>query len=375
MADIDNRDVALVVEGRRYSGWKSIRITRSVENIAGTFALEVSDRWGYMDQPWPIMEEDACRVEIENGDSPIVVIDGYVDKRSISATKDGRSLTYSGSDRSAALVQNSAIVQADELGKGGKKWTFNNVDIAQFAAKLAKPFGIKISVQSGLNLAKVKKLVIAPGDTPFEALKKAAEVDGVLLVSDGAGGVLITQAGTSKAYSLVEGTNILTCSIDYDATNRFRTYHIATQPPGTDEAFGESLRVQATATDPGVRRADRVLMIRPDKGYDTKDARKRADWEARIRAAKAESPTIGVQGWTQGNGLLWPPNAKLHVTAPRLLGVDGDMVISQVEHSINSEGGRITQLSLVRPDAFTPEPKAEVKESGGAWKELKDGAK
>ena len=60
--------------------------------------------------------------------------------------------------------------------------------------------------------------------------------------------------------------------------------------------------------------------------------------------------------------------------APRLIDVDGDMLISQVEHTIG-DGGQVTQLRLVRPDAFTPEPvAAKVKSSGGAWKELDRGA-
>jgi prophage tail gpP-like protein len=78
-------DVALVVNGVRYTGWKSIRVTRSIDSFAGSFALDVSDRWGDH-EPWPIMEDDACRVEIGNGtDTEIeTVIDGYISKRDIS---------------------------------------------------------------------------------------------------------------------------------------------------------------------------------------------------------------------------------------------------------------------------------------------------
>ena len=107
------------------------------------------------------------------------------------------------------------------------------------------------------------------------------------------------------------------------------------------------------------------------------DARKRGDWEARTRAARAETVTITVQGWRQPNGgPIWPVNAISRVRAPRLIGVSGDLLISQVEHSI-SEEGKITQIRLVRPDAFTPEPKRAIVKSagaGGAWKELDKGA-
>lgn len=364
-------DLSLLVGGFRYQGWKSIRVTRSIESIAGSFALEVSDRWNGNEDPWPIAEEDPCRVQI--GD--VTVIDGYIDKRSLSATKDTRTLSYSGRDRAGALVDCSAIVEAGTVsGKGtSKTWTFHNVDVFELAKKISEPFDIPVSIQSGLGrvLTKNKKVVLHPGDTCFEVISRAAGAAGVIVVSDAAGGIVITRAGTARATSLIEGQNILSASVEYDASDRFHRYLISSQVPGTDEASGEATRIQAQAIDEGVRRTERVILIRPDKGYSIPDSRRRADWEARIRAARAEKVTVTVQGWTQPNGVLWPINTLTKVVAPRLVGVDGDMLISQVEYSVG-EGGRVTQIGLVRPDAFTPEPAATVSDPGG-WKELRKG--
>lgn len=360
-------DLSLVVDGKRYAGWKSIRVTRSIEGLAGSFALDVSDRWG-PDEPWPIVEGDACRVEIDGQ----VVINGYVDKRKLSGSATSRSLSYSGRDRAADLVDCSVLVP--DASTKGNKWTYRNLDIAAFVSQIAKPHGVTVSVQPGLVLKKDPELVAHPGETGFEAIRRAAGSAGVLVVSDGSGGILITRAGTTRATPLIEGVNILEAEIEYDASDRFHRYLISSQPPGTDDASGEATRVQAEATDVDVLRANRVLLIRPEKGYDTAGARRRADWEARIRAAKAAIVTISVQEWTQSNGALWPLNAIARVKAPRLIGVDGDMLISQVEYSMG-EGGQVTQLHLVRPDAFTPEPQNVAVVSGeGAWKELAKGA-
>jgi prophage tail gpP-like protein len=360
-------EVLLLVGGRRYGGWKSVRVTRSIESLAGSFALDVSDRWGEQAEPWPIAEEDPCRVEIDG----VVVIDGHIDKRSLSASASARTLSYSGRDRAAVLVDCSAIVEAGSVNKG--KWTFTNVNVVELATKIAAPFGIPVSVQAGLGtvLTKDKKVLVHPGDSCFEVIARAAGAAGILVVSDAAGGIIITRAGTARAASLVEGENILTASVEYDASDRFYRYLISSQVPGTDDASGEATRVQAEARDTGVRRTDRVILIRPDKGYNIADSRRRADWEARIRAARAEKVSISVLGWKQPNGKLWPINTLTHVQAPRLIGVDGTMLISQVEHSIG-DGGQVTQISLVRPDAFTPEPAATVGGTG-AWKELAKG--
>jgi prophage tail gpP-like protein len=357
----------MIVDGRRYRGWKSIRVTRSIESIAGSFALDVSDRWANQDVPWPIREEDPCQVAIDG----TVVIDGYVDKRSQSLSATSRALSYSGRDRAAELVDCSAIVSGG--AKAGNKWTFYNLDVAQFTAAVAKPFGIRVSVQPGLVLPKVPVLALHPGETAYESIKRAAGDDGVLIVSDGTGGIVLTRAGAARAAALVQAANVLSASVEYDGADRFHRYIIATQVPGTDEAAGEATQIQAEATDLGVRRTERVILIRPDKGYSAADARRRADWEARTRAARAEKVTIGVQGWYQpGGAALWTPNALSRVSVPAI-GVDGDMLISHVEYSIG-DGGQVTQLNLVRPDAFTPEPKAATVKGEGGWKELKNGA-
>jgi prophage tail gpP-like protein len=358
----------MIVDGRRYSGWKSIRVTRSIESLAGSFALDVSDRWANQDEPWPIREEDPCQIAIDG----TVVVDGFVDKRSQSISATSRALSYSGRDRAGSLVDCSAIVSGGATA--GSKWTFYNVDVAQFTAAVAKPFGIRVSVQPGLKLPKVPVLALHPGETAYESIKRAAGDDGVLVVSDGAGGIVITRAGASRAAALLQGDNVLSASVEYDGAERFHRYIIATQVPGTDEAAGEATQIQGQALDLGVRRTERVLLIRPDKGYSAADARRRADWEARTRAARAEKVSVSVQGWYQrAGGALWTPNANTLVSIPSI-GVNGNMVISQVEYSIG-DGGQITQLSLVRPDAFAPEPKAATVATEGGWKELKNGAR
>lgn len=376
-------DVVLIVNGRRYSGWKSVRVTRSIESLAGSFALDVSDRWDGALDPWPIVEEDACRVEI----SGQVVIDGFVDKRSLSIDASSRSLSYSGRDRAAALVDCSATVQGatikstpasptaeapDPTRHSGAsvKWVYHNVDVADFLRAMAHPLGVSVSVQEGMTLRKVSKIDVTPGDKCFETVKRVADAVGVLLVSDGRGGVLVTRAGNARAAVLQQGFNIKAASVDYDATERFRLYLISCQVPGTDETSGEETSVQSSARDLDVKRGSRVILIRPDRGYTTAEARARADWEARIRAARAETVSVTVQGWQQPNGALWPVNALTRVQAPGI-GVDGDMLISQVEYSIG-DGGQVAKLNLVRPDAFTPEPTAVVSGSSG-WKELAKG--
>jgi prophage tail gpP-like protein len=354
-------DVRLMVNGREYAGWKSARVTRGIESIAGSFELAVSDRWAGQDASWPIGEEDACEVWLGKER----VISGYVDRRSLAYGPAEHSLSVSGRDKAGALVDCSAL-----LGK----WEFIGVPLLTLAKRLTEPFGIRVSLQAGLVLPKPSaKFSINPGDSVFEVLDRVCRLAGVLPVSDGAGGLVLTRAGASRASTaLVEGENILAASADFDSSGRFARYVVLAQHKGTDDFSGEgAATVKGTAHDANVRRTERVLVVRPEGNATSEHAKKRAEWEATVRAARGDSVGVTVQGWTQASGRLWPVNALVAVRSKRI-GVSGDMLITAVTYEVSAEGGTTSRLTLRPPNAFKPEP--TVAKASGVWKEIAGGA-
>lgn len=343
-------DVRLIVANRAYSSWQSINVTRSIESISGSFSLTVSDRGEI-----PIREENPCRVEI--GDETLV--SGFVESRSISLSATDRTITFAGFDAAQALVANSALLD---------RWTFRNTDLLTMARQLAEPFNIAVSLAPGLILPPAPaKVVVNSGDSAFDAVVREAAKAGVLLVSDGRGGLLLTCGGTARAEPIVQGDNLLAGTVSYDGAERYRRYVVLASKPGDDESTGDANRVRGEAIDTEVRRADRVIVIRPSTAMTVAQARVHADWQARIRAAQAETVSVTVRGWQQPmSGDLWPLNHITRAQAPAL-GVDGDMLIAEASHTLDNSGGEITRMRLVRPDAFTPSPSATVR-GAAEWK-------
>lgn len=356
-------EIALTVNSRAYAGWKSARVTRGIESISGGFELSVSDRWEAGTAPWPIYEWDECKLSLAGQ----TVITGYVDKRSVSYGAGEHALSVSGRDKAGQLVDCSYL---------GPPWEWLTTPVLTVAQRVAAQQGVAVSLQAGLSPgAPPAKISADPGDSCHNVIEKLCRKAGILAVSDGAGGVVLMRPGSTRATTeLVEGENILAASGDFDGSSRFRRYVVLGQHQGTDQFFGASAAgVRGEATDDAVARAERVLLVRPEGNVTPESARRRAEWEATVRAARGDAVSVTVQGWTMASGVLWPVNALVRVRSPSI-GVDGDMLIAQAVYSVGEDGTK-TVLTLRRPDAFLPDPSVSNPPKGSAnyWKEIRHG--
>jgi prophage tail gpP-like protein len=368
----------LTVNGKAYGGWTSVRVTRGIEAIAGTFDLTVSERWDGQAEPWPIVEEDTCMVTLGDAlNTPVIT--GYVDIRSQGFDGSSRLFTVTGRDKTGALVDCSAV-----LGK----YEFHKIGVLEFCRQLAEPFEVGVSLQPGAEdkaisttgqadsggapaavgsagksssmklSSPIARLTINPGDSVFEVIDRACRMAGFLPVSDGAGGIVLTRTGGARATSvLAQGENLLTVDVNFDGTKRYRRYLVAGQTGGSDILSDTSAaNVSAEAQDLQVRRASRVLLVRPEGAVTLAFARQRAAWEATVRAARSATVTVTVHGWTQRDGSLWPINALVPVHIPAFGITYTDLLITEATYTLSLQGGTITTLSLTRADAFRPEP-------------------
>lgn len=340
--------VKLTVGGREYAGWTSLSVTRSIEAIAGRFQLSLTDKWLGQQTAWPISPGSECSVSV-GGDT---VLTGLVDAAAPRFDSANHETAVNGRDRAGQMVDCSANHSPGE-------WLGLRLD--RLAAILAKPFGITVTTQADIG-AVFETFKLQPGETAFEALDRACRMRGVLPISDGHGGLVLTKPGQTRcSTALVQGENVKAASLTNDATDRYRNYIVRGSQPSSDFLDPEqAAAVEARATDAGAI-AGRTLIILAESAVDIASARKRAQWEATVRAARAVSVSVTVQGWRQGSGEMWPVNALVSVDLPWLR-VSGDLLISELTYSLDGSGGTQTEMTLRRKDAFIPEPEKPVVE-------------
>lgn len=339
--------VTLSVAGMDYAGWKALEVSAGIERQARDFTLSITWRWPGQTVEVPIKQGDRCELRI----GADLVLTGYVFATPIAYDANSITLSVSGRSTTADLVDCSAI---NEPGQ----WRQQTVQ--QIVTALAEPYGIEVRSEAQ-ETAALADHTIEPGETVFESIDRLLTLSRLLSADDEAGRVVIIKPGSAgrAADALELGKNILSADAPLDFSGVFSAYRVIGQQSGTDEAFGEdAAEVRAEVADTRTARR-RELVIQQSGQLTPALARDRANWERGNRIGRALAVTYRVQGWRQSNGALWRPNMIVRVV-DRLIGLDRDMLISEVKYSLSS-AGTVATLTVAPPDGFEPEPADPLK--------------
>ena len=345
--------VSLGIGATLWEGWKRVAVQRSLEQAAADFRLELTDRWpGALEGPRPIRVGEECRLAVDG--TPVIA--GHIDALRLNLDADRRTIQVAGRERTADLVDCAAPIQA-----------WSDVTIQEIARDLAKQFGVAVSGNAGVPL---ESFATEPGETCYEAIARAARLRGRLVTSTGLGTLLLAPPSRGRAGTdLVVGGNVLRLAARVDYSQRYSSYEVLAQQAGNSTwlTAEETAGVSARVRDPAIAR-ERPWTLLGDQGLSSADAQARCEWELSIRMGRSTGIDVTVQGWRERpGGALWEPGRLVRVRGASA-GFDGrDYLVSTVRWSIG-EDGTLTQLLLVLPEAFQPEPEPSASTpAGDGW--------
>lgn len=322
-----------------YGGWKRVSVTRSIEQVANSFDLEVTERWPGQSTSRPIRPGEKCLLKLDGE----TVITGYVDDSEPTYDRQSHGISVRGRDATGDLVDCSAIHKTGQ-------WTHAPLD--RIAADLCAPFKIKVNVETDVG-DPFPSFKIEPGETAFECIERAARLKAVLLIADGEGNLVITRAGKTRGETaLVEGENILSARGQFSWKDRFSIYTVK----GHDkialdgDAVDSHIAPAASVTDEAITRYRPRIVLADDHGNKTRFC-DRAEWEKNVRMGRGLRGSITVQGWMDSAGKLWQPNTLVSVISPLLYLNQAEMLIVGCMYTLD-DGGTRTALSIARREAF-----------------------
>lgn len=342
MTDTAN-DCTLVIDGKAYGGWTRLEIQRGIEQIAGAFVLQLTSRYPGADAPVRLREGLPCEVRL----GADLVIAGYIDDYETDDTDISTSVRVSGRDKTADLVDCSAIYKAGQ---------WNGTRLDQLVSDIARPFGISVAVTPEVNLGdRFKRFALEEGEKAFDAIDRACRLRALLVTSTPDGNLLITTASTvSSGVRLVEGVNMKKFNSHHSWKERHSEIIMKSQVPGDDDEYGEeAAHLKASAKDAEISRY-RPLIVMAEHGTSVKSLADRAAWEVKVRMGRGKRGGCTVVGWRTGDdgqaGPLWRPNTLVQVSSGRM-NLDMELLIVSCAYQL-TEQGKVTDLTFARPEAF-----------------------
>lgn len=346
--------VKLRLAGKEYIGWEEISITRSIEDVAGTFSLTVSDPPENGRNALDLRPGDECEVLIDK----TLVITGYLDSVNVDYTATSHNLRFDGRSKTKDLVDCSAL----------QTQQFVNSTVEQIAKKLAADYGIQVVVR-GDGGKPVPNFQVQPnGETVFDALQRLCGPANLLITDTPEGHLLLTNVKGTKTKNVIVNngklnTNIKSCNFTVGEHNRYSKIVVRGQSRATDTNFGRQVSgIMAEALDPEIRRT-RIKIIRADVEVSTDDATQKALWEMKASAAKGIEINYVMYSWYGNQNELWQPGQTVEVT-DTLCGIDHkDLVIARVEYRIDNSSGTTCTLVLNPAEAFEKDKEKQVKKA------------
>lgn len=327
--------VSLLIGGKTHSKWTSYSIDSDLLVAADAWEVTLVKPAGEM----PADVKSGAAVEVRVGSETVLV--GYVDSVRRRTGRSQKSLTISGRDLAAILRDCSAPI-----------FTAKQVTLAEVVSTIVRPLGItKVRIDAGSEPDTTwDKISVDPGDTAWDALKYAAEGEGLWPWFDPDGTLVIggPDYNAAPVASLImrndgTGNNVEWFDEDLSIAERYSDVTVLGQAHGRHSQQGKNA-MKATIKDSS------VPVYRPLVHVDH-DAPTLAAVEARGRkiisdsALKAHTLRASVRGHRTSDGVLWKPGQRVHVVWEEY-GVDAVYFMMARRFSGGSEAGQRTSMTL-----------------------------
>lgn len=364
-ASIVNDDVSLEFNGQIFRGFKSLKIDFGINNIAAKFSLVVanSDNGGVIS----LFPTDVS-VVIRIGSD--VVLTGWVEVVSPSASPEDSGITISGRSKAGDLVECSAVHSSGQ-------WRRQSVEA--IAEELCSPYGIGILRPNAGTGEVIDNFEIEKGESVYECIERLCRLRSLLARSTPEGDIRLARAGKRRAQRPLQRfidperqreNNIIRGGGSFATTGRFSEFHVIGQSPGSNSSYGEE-----TAQGSAVIHDQAILRYRPkimlaDGAANSDDCMRIGSWEVAQAAGKAQQSSFDVVGWRQfSGGPLWEVDLVTEINDEETGIIRNDLIINALSFIRDLESSYCT-ITLQPVAAFDPKPVFNS-DAVELWKEVK----
>lgn len=337
---------SLKINNTEYSQWQEIQIVKSMQSASGGFTLTTFNFFPGELQKWDMNIGDECKVLIDS--QPVIT--GYVDGINPSYGPSGRTVTISGRDKVADLID----CDHDQTVNEWKKTSVTNI-----LRSVCSPFGITVSIDSrvtGDANKKIDSFKANEGEKAIDIIHRACAAFDLLVISTGDGKLTVTKAAANDFVrdSIQTNANIITGEYSGNNRDRYSRYKVKGIGVGEDtKQIRDYTQIVGVVSDSVVSRFRPKVLFSEING-DNGKAYDRAAWEKQLSAGLSRAIIYTTPGWTQTNGKIWAIN-KLVRIKDDTFGIDNNMLIDSVVFNFKKDEGEYTVLKVVDKKTYTKE--------------------
>ena len=344
--------IELEVNGIRYTRFNEINVNMAIDAIARSFSFEASTSAGIA---LPFTGGEACRVIVDG----ITVVTGTIERVRVSSSGESHDIVVSGRSITGDLVDSS--LEAIEINLP--------ISLTSVIERVLSVLGISILVidnSGGIDDFNEAEDKIGPkvGENAFSFIERLARKRQVILNCDGESNIVLTRANPELLDVTLQNiinsntNNIITSTVVYDRTDRFRSYTVKSQLNtslfSAQANFGEAVDQGGNSIDEEVREG-RQLVMKAEKSSSNTQSRLRALWEANIRRTRSVTYTAVVRGFQSGAEDIWTLNTLVLVNDV-FANIDARMLVNSITFSSSLSGnGSTTTLGLVEKNSYLVE--------------------
>lgn len=331
--------VELLIAGRAHGDWERYCVESDLLTPADAWSVVL----GLEDHRLPPEVIEGAEVEVRVGGERAMV--GRIDDVEEPVSKREHTVSLNGRDGAAILVDCSAPI-----------FVARKPDLAEVVAKVVKPLGItKIRIDADQTRTR-EKINVEPGDSAWEALRNAAEANGLWPWFDPDGTLVIggPDYSTPPVATLIlrrdgKGNNVESMTPKRSIQGRFSEVTVLGQTHGTELEEGKH-NLKATVRDPGVSwyRPKVVVDHEADSPAVCRDRARKLLADSRLEAFTLSVVVKGhriVAPGQPSDGRLWSPGQRVYVKSEAHK-LDGIYFLMGRKFIGGRSGGAITELIL-----------------------------
>lgn len=330
----NNELVTILIDGKAHSQWESYDIDSDLMIPADAWQVSI----GLSQNQAPDFVKPWAQVTVKVGNDTVMV--GRVDEMTDTVDKQSHSLTLTGRDFAAILVDCAAPI-----------FVTRAATLIEIASKVIKPLGLsKVKIDADKTTTR-EKISVEPGDRAWDVLSHAAEANGLWPWFAPDGTLIIGGPDYNKppVANLIlrrnsKGNNVQSITRTRNINNYFSQVTVLGQTHGTETATGKNA-ISATAKDDGsgINRPNIVIDHEADNASLAESRARKLLADSKLSAFDL---TVIVSGHRiKQNGQLWTPGQRITVESEPHQ-INGVFFLIGRRFSKSRAGGTQTELRL-----------------------------